>query len=60
MVHFASFEKTKQMYLQLHDNQSVAYFICGGLAGCAATICVQPFDMLRTRLVAQGEPKVIS
>lgn len=33
------------------------HFFCGGIAGCVATIGVQPFDVIRTRLVAQGEPK---
>ncbi|XP_023238728.1 mitochondrial thiamine pyrophosphate carrier-like isoform X2 [Centruroides sculpturatus] len=33
------------------------HFFCGGAAGCVATVGVQPFDVLRTRLVAQGEPK---
>lgn len=34
------------------------HFVCGGLSACAATITVQPLDILRTRLAAQGEPKV--
>lgn len=36
----------------------VTHFVCGGLAGCAATLASQPFDVIRTRFVAQGEPKV--
>ena len=31
---------------------------CGGVAGVSATFACQPFDVLRTRLVGQGEPKV--
>lgn len=33
-------------------------FLSGGLSACAATVTVQPLDTLRTRLAAQGEPKV--
>eukprot|EP00798_Chlamydomonas_sp_ICE-L_P008234 gene8234-1500_t len=33
-------------------------FVSGGLAGSAATIASYPFDLLRTRLAAQGEPKI--
>ncbi len=30
----------------------------GALAGAAATVASYPFDLLRTTLAAQGEPKV--
>lgn len=33
-------------------------FVSGALAGCAATIGSYPFDLLRTILASQGEPKV--
>lgn len=33
-------------------------YVSGGLAGCAATIGSYPFDLLRTILASQGEPKV--
>ncbi|XP_073050324.1 mitochondrial thiamine diphosphate carrier 2-like isoform X1 [Primulina eburnea] len=33
-------------------------YISGSLAGCAATIGSYPFDLLRTILASQGEPKV--
>ncbi|XP_075516312.1 mitochondrial thiamine diphosphate carrier 2-like isoform X2 [Primulina tabacum] len=33
-------------------------FVSGGFAGCAATIGSYPFDLLRTVLASQGEPKV--
>ena len=36
----------------------VTHFVCGGLSGCLSSLVVQPMDVLRTRLVAQGEPKV--
>jgi len=31
-------------------------FLCGGLAGCAGTLASAPFDVLRTRFVAQASP----
>lgn len=36
----------------------VSHFICGGIAGCLSSAIAQPLDVIRTRLVAQGEPKV--
>ncbi|KAA8527466.1 hypothetical protein F0562_034819 [Nyssa sinensis] len=33
-------------------------YISGALAGCAATLGSYPFDLLRTVLASQGEPKV--
>ena len=33
-------------------------FVSGAMAGAAATIASYPFDILRTTLAAQGEPKV--
>ena len=33
-------------------------FVSGAIAGAAATIASYPFDILRTTLAAQGEPKV--
>jgi len=38
----------------------VTHFVCGGISGCAASLVIQPLDVIRTRLVAQGEPKVES
>ena len=35
-------------------------FGSGALAGAAATMGSYPFDLLRTTLAAQGEPKVLS
>ena len=37
---------------------TVTHFVCGGIAGCLASTVAQPVDVIRTRLVAQGEPKV--
>ena len=33
-------------------------FASGAMAGAAATAASYPFDLLRTTLAAQGEPKV--
>ncbi|KAL3812870.1 hypothetical protein ACJIZ3_014138 [Penstemon smallii] len=33
-------------------------YVSGALAGCAATVGSYPFDLLRTILASQGEPKV--
>jgi hypothetical protein len=33
-------------------------YISGALAGCTATVGSYPFDLLRTILASQGEPKV--
>lgn len=33
-------------------------YVSGGVAGCAATIGSYPFDLLRTILASQGEPKI--
>ncbi|GIY27225.1 mitochondrial thiamine pyrophosphate carrier [Caerostris darwini] len=39
------------------DAKPLINFTCGALAGAIATTGSFPFDVLRTRLVAQGEPK---
>ncbi|KAB0796854.1 hypothetical protein PPYR_10915 [Photinus pyralis] len=35
----------------------IVTFLCGSIAGCSATLASFPFDVVRTRLVAQGEKK---
>ncbi|CAH1795655.1 unnamed protein product [Owenia fusiformis] len=61
---FVSFEiLTKQAwnYLPEHystDYRPITHFVCGGISGCVASVACQPFDVTRTRLVAQGEPKI--
>ncbi|MQM00567.1 hypothetical protein Taro_033310 [Colocasia esculenta] len=35
-------------------------YVSGALAGCAATVGSYPFDLVRTILASQGEPKVYS
>jgi Mitochondrial carrier protein len=36
----------------------ISSFACGAVAGAAGTVASYPFDLLRTTLAAQGEPKV--
>uniref|UniRef100_A0A2C9JYL7 Mitochondrial thiamine pyrophosphate carrier n=1 Tax=Biomphalaria glabrata TaxID=6526 RepID=A0A2C9JYL7_BIOGL len=36
----------------------LTHTVCGGLSGCIASFIVFPLDIIRTRFVAQGEPKL--
>jgi solute carrier family 25 thiamine pyrophosphate transporter 19 len=36
----------------------ISHFVCGGLAAGLTVLNSQPLDVIRTRLVAQGEPRV--
>ena len=62
---FASFELiTKYVWLLLPkyittDLKHFTHFVCGSFSGCLATVAAQPFDVIRTRFIAQGEPKVV-
>ncbi|XP_046378984.2 mitochondrial thiamine pyrophosphate carrier-like [Haliotis rufescens] len=40
------------------EYRPLTHLVCGSLAGCTSTLAVQPMDVLRTRFVAQGEPKI--
>ncbi|XP_007886679.1 mitochondrial thiamine pyrophosphate carrier isoform X2 [Callorhinchus milii] len=58
---FVSFESLTRFIHQAtpYDTRNPSmHFLCGGLAACTATFAVQPLDTLRTRFIAQGEPKV--
>lgn len=64
LVQFSSFEVLTQqvwswlpVYLTV-SLRPVNHFVCGGVAGCLATLSAQPFDVIRTRFIAQGQPKV--
>ncbi|XP_017959415.1 mitochondrial thiamine pyrophosphate carrier [Drosophila navojoa] len=55
LVQFWSYEQLHTAMLQYkfgRDNVHLSYFMCGGLAGCVGTVVAQPFDVVRTRVVA--------
>jgi len=52
---FASGSSKTENHINLSPYLS---YISGALAGCAATVGSYPFDLLRTILASQGEPKV--
>jgi len=59
---FAVFEVLTKLFYSSWTNDPLlkpaTHLVCGGLAGCAATLVSFPFDTIRTRLVAQPEPRV--
>ncbi|XP_030361572.1 mitochondrial thiamine pyrophosphate carrier isoform X1 [Strigops habroptila] len=60
-VQFTVFESMTQLAHNVTSysaRDSLVHFTCGGLSACTATVAVQPLDTLRTRLAAQGEPKI--
>ncbi|XP_076312081.1 thiamine pyrophosphate carrier protein 1 [Tachypleus tridentatus] len=63
-VQFLSFEVLTECVWKLlsptltNNWRPIVHFTCGGISGCVATIAAQPFDVIRTRLVGQGEPKL--
>uniref|UniRef100_A0A0A9E2L1 Uncharacterized protein n=1 Tax=Arundo donax TaxID=35708 RepID=A0A0A9E2L1_ARUDO len=52
---FASGSSRTEDHLHLSPYLS---YLSGALAGCTATVGSYPFDLLRTILASQGEPKV--
>lgn len=66
VVQFVSFEAaTKVAWSILPEgvynyHKPLTYSVCGGIAGCASTIVVQPVDVIRTRLISQGNQKIYS
>ncbi|XP_076866704.1 mitochondrial thiamine pyrophosphate carrier [Brachyhypopomus gauderio] len=60
-VQFATFQTLTELVHKSHYyncQTAGVHFLCGGIAACSATVACQPFDTLRTRFAAQGEPKV--
>ncbi|XP_060654330.1 mitochondrial thiamine pyrophosphate carrier [Drosophila nasuta] len=54
-VQFWSYEQLRHAAAQtkfFHDHNHLSYFVCGGTAGCLGTLVAQPFDVVRTRVVA--------
>lgn len=60
-VQFVALEQAKRAAdaLGVRDHPAEPFF-SGALAGAAGTIASYPFDLLRTTLAAQGEPKIYS
>ncbi|GMH32952.1 hypothetical protein BSKO_00786 [Bryopsis sp. KO-2023] len=65
-VQFVTVTRCKEIASRMGwaGNQSVylpsVSFVSGAFAGAAATLASYPFDLLRTTLAAQGEPKIYS
>lgn len=62
LVQFWSFDTlmNESKFLRLDSRyKPLVTFACGSIAGCSATLASFPFDVIRTRLVAQGEQKKI-
>lgn len=63
-VQFMAFEAITEVMWRAYPTctspkwKPVTHFVCGGIAGCLASTVAQPLDVIRTRLVAQGEPKM--
>ncbi|KAK2553270.1 Mitochondrial thiamine pyrophosphate carrier [Acropora cervicornis] len=63
-VQFMAFETMTELMWKTYPLSTspqwkpVSHFVCGGVAGCLSSTVAQPLDVIRTRLVAQGEPKV--
>lgn len=60
---FGSFElytkSIAQVFPQSFEQwRSSTHFFCGAASGCTATICSYPFDLLRTRFIAQKQKSV--
>lgn len=61
LYRFLAFEELTELLYQANlyqTHQFSAHFVCGGLSAGTATLTVHPVDVLRTRLAAQGEPKI--
>lgn len=64
VAQYGSFEfLTQKVWHHLPETLTTTYrpmthTICGGLGGCIGAAFVHPVDVIRTRFVAQGEPKV--
>ncbi|RZF39580.1 hypothetical protein LSTR_LSTR001101 [Laodelphax striatellus] len=59
-VQFQTYEVLKQELASdrnKKEHKNHVNFLCGATSGCAATLFSFPFDIIRTRLVAQGNSK---
>ncbi|BFZ03037.1 hypothetical protein BsWGS_06076 [Bradybaena similaris] len=64
VAQYGSFEiLTEEIWCYLPERFTTTYrplthSVCGGLSGCVSTAVIHPVDVIRTRFVAQGEPKI--
>ncbi|CAH1398624.1 unnamed protein product [Nezara viridula] len=61
LVQFQTFEfftKTSSTVLNLDPTASDVHFLCGSLSGVAATMASFPFDVAKTRFIAQGNDRL--
>ncbi|XP_048761778.1 mitochondrial thiamine pyrophosphate carrier-like isoform X2 [Ostrea edulis] len=65
-VQFVAFEVTTKLAWRVlpedvySDHKPLTHLLCGGMAGCASTLVIQPVDVMRTRLISQGKQKLYS
>ena len=64
-AHFLWFEfltrRTAEIWppsIETESRKLASHFICGGLAATFTMVTNQPIDVVRTRLIAQGEPRL--
>jgi len=55
---FFWFELLTRHFYKKENNQFATNFICGGVSASLALFVCQPIDVIRTRLISQGEPKI--
>ncbi|EFJ06521.1 hypothetical protein SELMODRAFT_135271 [Selaginella moellendorffii] len=57
-IQFVALQGFRSTFSKGGDVSPVLSYVSGAAAGCAATIGSYPFDLLRTILASQGEPKI--
>lgn len=60
LIQFQVFEyltKASDKFLNMNAKSPGVHFICGSIAGAASTVGSFPFDVVRTRFIAQGNDK---
>lgn len=63
VVQFAVFEALKEQADHIKPGlakSTTTNFLSGAISGCTATVISFPFDVVRTRLIAQGNEKIYS
>lgn len=57
VINSSSFTKNSKIQEFAHRHQSMVHLLCGSMSGISATLVAHPFDVIRTRIIAQSEPK---